>query len=75
MIESKFWLKRVGFEVYVRKSRPLLEGKRRTMLAIVNIEIPEKPINRGWFRYFRKISENMNPWEEIAYENFLYDYI
>ncbi|MFW5803909.1 MAG: hypothetical protein ACOCWG_01605 [bacterium] len=75
LIDSNIWLKRAGFEIYVRKSRPELEGKRRTILDIANIEIPKKFRNRGWFTSFRTIAERVNPWEGIRYENVWTDYL
>lgn len=68
LIDSNLWLKRAGFEVYVRKTKRNIENKDLIMLDIANIKIPEKFRNRGWFKKFRIIAEKLNPWDGVYYD-------
>lgn len=67
-VRRNVWLKRGGFQLYVRRSERIIGQPSLIMLDIASLSVPRRFQSRGWFKQFRRVAESLNPWDATYYE-------
>lgn len=70
-LQSTRWLCVRDMEVYVRKSRRLLDGKWYVCLDLANIMVLPAKRGQGRFTSFLETALRINPWQATYVENVL----